>query len=169
MACGTEGCLQVAAYFFPRFCWNIHLWVPSSCLPLSPRRCLKQLVFRGVEGRFPNAIQVKSAPSQLGGDWRRSSSPSVLPHSVWSGCFQGAASFVSAIPCPIDRTASCHLHIRTPVDMGSLRLYTHTHTHTKPIHTPTCTHLHTYTHTHTPAHTHIHTCRHRRREKVDFC
>lgn len=40
MACATEGCLQVAVYCFPRFCWNIHFWVPSPCLPLSPHRCL---------------------------------------------------------------------------------------------------------------------------------
>lgn len=40
MACAPEGCLQVAVYFFPRFCWNIHFWVPSPCFPLSPHRCL---------------------------------------------------------------------------------------------------------------------------------
>lgn len=99
MACGTEGCLQVAVYFFPRFCWNIHLWVPSPCLPLSPHRCLEQPVFRGVEVLLTErdsgeecAVSARVQPKGV---------PLTFGHAsfCWEGnCFRVETFSIAAVP-----------------------------------------------------------------------
>lgn len=122
MACSTEGCLQVAVYFFPRFCWNIHLWVPSPCFPLSPHRCLGSL-FSGEWICLGSMLPECNSGEEYTSSVRFWPKDTHFPFSPAHPCYEGhysraATLWMNLVPWP--DVLQCP---KSPKELSSISLY----------------------------------------------
>lgn len=142
MACSTEGCLQVAVYFFPRFCWNIHLWVPSPCFPLSPHRCLGSL-FSGERICLGRMLPECNSGEEYSSSIRFWPKAPHFPVSPAHFCYEGRYSRAATLWMNLVSWPDVLQRPKSPNELSSISLYvkrkkkTKKATHTTPLPPPT--------------------------------